>query len=185
MTSVCVCFCVSFVQVLVIRGSRDNPGILVKAEWKLMGWRVLRGHRGRKGSWHLIVMPWQAKALTERSETGMDRGGHGWGGHTQRPSQCSDQTCHPISLPGTRSCGLTLWNTPGIWLQAIDDIPTTRVIWGENPCWRTCLPQFWSANVWQAHWSTPAHWLWDKHVHHDSLSTIMVNQRWPSGPIMK
>lgn len=36
---------------------------------------------------------------------------HGWGRHAQRPSQCSDQACHPSV---TLSYGLTLRNTLGI-----------------------------------------------------------------------
>lgn len=55
---------------------------------------------------------------------------HGWGRHTQRPSQCSDQACHPSV---TLSYGLTLRNTLGIWLQATDEnISNTKVTWEEK-----------------------------------------------------
>lgn len=69
------------------------------------------------------------------------------------------------------------WNvTPGHWWH---DLKYNRDFWSLIPLKiAVCI-------VSHRHSSRPAHWLRGKHMHHDSVFAVIINQRWSSGPIMK
>lgn len=146
--SVCVSF-VSFVQVLEIRAAGDKSGILVKAEWKLMGWRVLRGHRGKKG-----VVTFNRPAPTGQGtdwEVGWEVGvGQKW---TKEDMGGADTHTKALSVqwsglsPSKPPCKHFIWinSLKCTWNMTLDHwwhhLKYNSGLRGNNPHWRMYLPQ--------------------------------------------